>query len=93
MLEIILGIVVFFFLFLTICVIYNNKFQLAIIKIYKAEEDIDLYLQKKKELLNRTRPIIKKELKLKTFMNSIDEISEDSNNFEMHDSLKKSYNE
>ena len=26
-------------------------------------------------------------------MNSIDEISEDSNNFEMHDSLKKNYNE
>ena len=93
MLEIILGIVVFIFLVLTICVIYNNKFQLAIIKIDKAEEDIDLYLQKKKELLNRTRPIIKKELKLKKFMDSIDEISENSNNFETHDSLKKSYNE
>ena len=93
MLEIILVIVVFILLLLTICVIYNNKFQLAIIKIDKAEEDIDLYLQKKKELLNRTRPIIKKELKIKSFMNSIDDIPDNSSNFIIHDYLKKNYNE
>lgn len=93
MLEIILVIVVFILLLLTICVIYNNKFQLAIIKIDKAEEDIDLYLQKKKELLNRTRPIIKKELKIKSFMKSIDDIPDNSSNFIIHDYLKKNYNE
>ena len=93
MLEIILIIVVFILLLLTICVIYNNKFQLAIIKIDKAEEDIDLYLQKKKELLNRTRPIIKKELKIKSFMKSIDDIPDNSSNFIIHDYLKKNYNE
>ncbi len=93
MLEIILGIVVVLSFLLFIFVLFNNKFQLAIIKIDKAEEDIDMYLQKKQELLDRTRPIINKELKKQDFMNQIDDIPEDANNFFKHDALKKSYNE
>ena len=93
MFEIILGIIVFISFLMCLFVIFNNKFQLAIIKIDKAEEDIDLYLQKKFELLDRTRPIIKKELKIDEVLVGLDNIPEDANNFEKHDILKKNYNE
>ena len=61
--EIIIGIIVGVSILASVFVIFNNKFQFAIIKIDKAEEDIGIYLQKKEELLNRTKPIIMKELK------------------------------
>lgn len=77
----------------SICTIINNKFQLTIIKIDKAEEDIDIYLDKKKELLARTIPIIKKELKVKEFLVDIDKYKEDLNNFDKHNLLKGIYNE
>lgn len=77
----------------SICTIINNKFQLTIIKIDKAEEDIDIYLDKKKELLARTIPIIKKELKAKEFLVDIDKYKEDLNNFDKHNLLKGIYNE
>lgn len=93
MIEIILGIVVFFSLLLIVFVIYNNKFQLAIIKIDKAEEDIDIYLEKKQELLKRTRPIIKKELKMDDFLEDIEKEFEDISNFQKHNFLKISYNQ
>ena len=93
MTEIILGIIVVISFILFIIVIFNNKFQLSIIKIEKAEEDIDMYLQKKHELLDRTRPIIKKELKIKDFIPELDESFEGINNFETHLALKKAYNE
>ena len=64
MLEIILGVIVLISILLIMIIIINNKFQFSIIKIDKAEEDISLYLDKKKELLDRCRPTIKKELKL-----------------------------
>ena len=54
MLETILGVIVGLSILLCLYNILNNKFQLSIIKIEKAEEDIDIYLQKKLELLNRT---------------------------------------
>ena len=63
--ETILLIFVIISLLAFIIVIINNKFQLTIIKIDKAEEDIDIYLEKKKELLTRTVPIVKKELKIR----------------------------
>ena len=93
MLEIILGIVVFISILLIIIILINNKFKLAIIKIDKAQEDISLYLQKKEELLNRTKPIIKKELKLKDFLQDLDTISVEASNFDVHMQLKKAYNE
>lgn len=93
MLEIILSIIVVVSFLLFIFTISYNKFQLAIIKIDKAEEDIDLYLQKKMELLNRTRPIVKKEIKLKEFLEEIDQDMEESSHFEKHNFLKIMYNE
>ena len=92
MIEIIIAIIVVISFLLCILVFINNKYQLAIIKIDKAEEDIELYLVKKKELLDRTRPIIKKELKLESFLGDLDEINDEFNNFDMHLALKKSYN-
>lgn len=92
-LEIILGIIVIISILLSIFVIFNNKFKFAIIKIDKAEEDIALYLQKKEELLNRTRPIIEKELKIKEIMSDLDCIPVDASNFETHFLLKKAYND
>ena len=72
----------------SICTIISNKFQLTIIKIDKAEEDINIYLDKKKELLNRTVPIIKKELKTKEFLENLNDYNEELNNFEKHNLLK-----
>ena len=93
MLGIILGIIVVISFLSFLFVIFYNKFQLAVIKIEKGEEDIDLYLQKKHELLERTRPVIKKALKTKEFMNILDESNEELDNFENHMLLKKCYNE
>ena len=93
MLEIIIAIIVVISFLSLIGIIYYNKFQLATIKIDKAEEDITLYLQKKEELLNRARPIIVKELKIKEIMTDLDSIPIDSDNFLVHQVLKKAYNE
>ncbi len=93
MLEAILGVIVVISFLSFLFVIYDNKFQLAIIKIDKAEEDIDIYLHNKKGLLERTRPIIKKELKLEEFMEELEESYDDKNNFETHLALKKVYND
>ena len=93
MFEVILTIIVFISALLFIYVLIHNKFELAIIKIEKAEEDIDLYLQKKKELLERTRPIIQKELKRKEFMDDLNDSLDDANHFEKHNMLKIIYNE
>jgi len=78
---------------LFIATIINNRFKFAIIKIEKAEEDINLYLQKKKELIERTIPIIKKELKLKEYLNDINSINDETDNFNKNDILKKLSNE
>ena len=66
---------------------------MAIIKLEKAEEDINIYLQKKKELLDRTVPVIKKELKLKEFLTDLDLYKEEMSDIEKNDLLKKVYNE
>lgn len=93
MLEIIIAIIVVLSFLSFIFVIINNKFQLAIIKIDKAEEDISLYLQKKTELLGRAQPIVMKELKLESVLDELDRIPVDSSNFEVHSVLKKVYND
>ena len=93
MLWVIIGIVIIILIFVCVFIFANNKFNLAVIKIDKAEEDIDIYLQKKSELLDRTRPLIKKELKLDKTMTALDVVKEDETNFETHIRLKKAYNE
>ena len=91
---IIIGIiVVIIMLFIALFIIADNKFKLANIKIDKANEDIDLYLQKKRELLERSRPIIKKELKKDNFMDDLNDKNDEIDNFQNHLLLKKCYNE
>jgi len=93
MLQIILIIIIVISLLSIGIVIINNKFQLSIIKIDKAEEDIDIYLEKKKNLLERTRPIIKKALKKDEYLLDLDNNFDELNNFDEHNLLKKIYNE
>ena len=90
--KILAGVAVVGFI-LFIATIINNRFKFAIIKIEKAEEDINLYLQKKKELIERTIPIIKKKLKLQAYLNDINNINDETNNFNKNDILKKLSNE
>ena len=71
-----------------------NKFRFAIIKIDEAENNIEVLLKKKVDLLDRTRPIIKKELKMDNFIEDIEFLKESEiNHFEMNNSLKKYYDE
>ena len=93
MLQIILIIIVIISLLSIGIVIINNKFQLSIIKIDKAEEDIEMYLEKKKSLLERTKPIIKKALKKDEYLLDLDNNFDELNNFDEHNLLKKIYNE
>ena len=93
MYEIIIGIIVGISLLLLIETIINNRFQLALIKIEKAEEDIDIYLEKKRDLLERTRSIIKKELKVDEFLPELNQNFQDMNNVDENDVLKMCYNQ
>ena len=73
-------ILLFLIIFLTTSIV-NSKFSFASIKIEKAEEDINIYLVKKKELLDRTRPIVTKELNIETFLTDLDQDFNVINNF------------
>ena len=93
MLQIILIIIIVVSLISMLLVIFNNKFQLTIIKIDKAEEDIDMYLEKKRKLLDRSKPIIKKALKREDFMLDLDKDFGNKDSFLEHNLLKNIYNE
>ena len=94
MLEIILGSIVIVALIILIFVIYHNKFQISVVKMEEAENNIDLFLQKKLELLKRAQPIIKKELKMDEFLEQLEDNSiQDLNHFELNDALKLAFNE
>ncbi len=94
MLYAILGIISVISIILLFITIYYNKFRFAIIKIEEAENNIDILFEKKIQLLERTRPIIKKELKLKEFLDDIEFLHETQiNHFEMNNSLKELHNE
>ena len=94
MIYIIVGIcVILFLILLVVCSIIKSKFNIASIKISKAEEDIDIYLVRKKELLDRTRPIVIKELKLESFLTDLDQDFNTINNFLENDILRRNYNE
>ena len=80
MLEIILGVVVGLALITIFISILNNKFQFAIIKIEEAENNIDALLHTKKDLLERTCPIIIKELKIEEFLHEVLNINHDALN-------------
>ncbi|MBQ3307776.1 MAG: LemA family protein [Bacilli bacterium] len=93
MIYILLGVVVFFCILLLVGTLINSKFKLAIIKIEKAEEDIDIYLQKKFDLLSRAKAIVIKELKLESFLPEIDQNFSEISNFSENDILRKAYND
>lgn len=94
MLEVVLGCIVVISLIGIIFILYHNKFRISIVKMEEAENNIDLFLQKKLDLLKRSRQVIIKELKLEAFLEQLDsEIINDLNHFELNDLLKKSYNE
>lgn len=93
MFYIIIGSITFVAFILLIIAIYYNKFQFSLIKIEEAESNIDIYLKKKLELIQLLIPIIKKDLKRKEFLESIHDISEDINHFELNDLLSNLYNE
>lgn len=89
MFYIIIGLITFIAFILLVIVIYYNKFQFSIIKIEEAENNSDIFLNKKYELIKRVAPIIRKELKKKTLLSEIDEDIESLNHFELNDKLSK----
>lgn len=92
MYEIILGCVVVIIILIILIAVYHNKFQFIIIKIEEAENNIGVLLEKKRELLDRTRPIIKKELKLDDFLEELEVFEEKQlNHFQINSWLKDSY--
>lgn len=94
MIEVVLGCIVVITLIGIIFILYHNKFRISIVKMEEAENNIDLFLQRKLDLLKRARQVIIKELKLEEFLDQLDStIIPDLNHFELNDLLKKSYNE
>lgn len=90
MFYIIIGSITFIAFILLIIVIYYNKFQFSVVKIEEAEANIEIYLNKKLELIKRCIPIIKKELKKKEFLNEVDEVNvEILNHFELNSTLNE----
>ena len=91
--ETIIAIIVFIALFILIYTIYNNKFQFVIIEIEEAENNVEDLLHKKFDLLQRTIPIINKELKLDDFLEKIEHLDLNKiSHFELNDLLRESYN-
>lgn len=94
MIEIVLGSIVFVALVAIVFISYHNKFRISIVKMEEAENNIDLFLQKKLDLLKRAREIVMKELNLEELLEQLDSnIIPDLSHFELNDLLKKSYNE
>lgn len=93
MFYIIVGIITFIAFILLIITIYYNKFQFAIIKIEEAENNTDLFLQKKLDLIKRIIPIIKDLLKNKKLFNNFEEEFDKYNHFELNEKLSSMYND
>lgn len=92
MFEVILGCAILIILLIVIINFYNNKFKYTIIKIEEAENNIGILLDKKRELLDRTRPIIKKEIKVEEFLEELEGLEEKVlNHFQINSILKDSY--
>ena len=71
-----------------------NKFQLVNIKITEAENNIDILLEKKYDLIDRSKPIIKKDLKKEEFIETLSEVKESClTPFEVNILLKDYYNQ
>lgn len=93
MIEIIIGVILFGVIIFAFFSVINNKYKLAVIKFEKAEEEIDIYLEKKHDLINRAKDIINKEIKKDDFFIELDDTYEHLNHFEKYELLKRLYNE
>lgn len=94
MIEYILGGIVLVSLLGIVIIVYHNKFRISVVKMEEAENNIDLFLQKKLDLLKRGKQIVIKELKLEGFLDQLDsETVSELNHFELNDLLKRSYND
>ena len=92
MIEILIAVAVLIIVLSLIFVIYGNKFNFAIIKIDEAESNLDVLLLRKLDLLERTVPIIKKELKLEEFLSDMATIEEANlNHFQLNELLRTEY--
>lgn len=89
MFYIIVGTITLIAFILLLITIYYNKFQFSIIKIEEAENNSDIFLNKKYDLIKRIVPLIRKELKDKTIIKEIDDDFSDLNHFEFNDKLSK----
>ena len=94
MLEIFLIILVIMCIIAIIITFYHNNYRFIMIKVNEAENNINMLLDKKRQLLEDTKPIIKKELKLKEFLEDLDEVKEkEIDSFELKNILKVNYDE
>ena len=82
MIEIIIGIILLLVIIFAFFSIYNNKFQLSIIKLEKGEEDIDIYLEKKYDLIVRVKALISKEIKKEEIFTDLNDSYEQLNHFD-----------
>ena len=94
LIEIILGVIVFIASILLIILIYKNKFNLYIVKIDEAENNVDILLQKKVDLLNKIAPIVNKFLKSDDFLCDLKVLCiKNYSHFELYDILRGNYND
>lgn len=90
---IIIGGIILIAILVLITVIYHSKCQFVVIKISEAENNIDILLDKKLDLLRKCIPLIRKSLKEKDFMEELDDFSKDGmSSLELHNYLRKNYN-
>ncbi len=74
------------------CRVYKNKFRFVNIKMEEALNAIDLHLQKKKELFEKVRPIIAKELDANDVLDYL-ESPLDLSQIEVNDLYARAYND
>lgn len=93
MFEIILSIIVVISLITLIIIIYHNKYRSVIVKIDEAENNIDILLDTKLDLLKKCITPIRRSLKDKTYMEDLENFSKvDMSSLELHNYLRKNYN-
>lgn len=90
--QIIIAIVIVVCILLILILLGKNKFNFSIIKIEEAESNIEIYLEKKRNLLERAVPILKKELKGEEYLTSLDRLDKDVlNHFQTNTLLHNAY--
>ena len=90
--QIIIAIVIVVCILLILILLGKNKFNFSIIKIEEAESNIEIYLEKKRNLLERAIPVLKKELKQDDFLKSLDKLDKDVlNHFQINALLHSAY--